>query len=420
MSKFHRYSFRNSLLIYLQKPDASMVAGYTSWQTKFKRQVKKGEKGIKIFSPAPYKKVTDVERKDEYGNAVIGSDGKPIKDKEEITVPAYKVATVFDVSQTEGEPIPSLGVDELTGDVENFQNFLDALEKVSPAPIAFENITGGAKGYFNPSETHIAVQENMSEIQTLKTLIHEISHAKLHNIPLDKSAMLPPEERKDSHTKETEAESIAYTVCQHYGIDTSDYSFGYVAGWSSNKDMPELTTSLTTIQKTAAEIINGIDAHFAELAKEQESDLLNEFTELPADAAKEAEDIFNSAEPSEKSENKVAETVTAPKVKYYPINETAAKRANDANSFRDYKAGSATAAYREYVNEAVEIAERQKKRVDPMYHDKIDALVDTYACKLAENMNKSYDIDGRVPSILIAGGSNFPTAKKRKTERGAG
>ncbi len=293
MSKLHRYSFRNSLLIFMQKPDASMVAGYTSWQRNFKRQVRKGEHGIKIFAPAPYKATKEVERIDKATNQrVIGRDGKPVTDTVEYTVPAFKITTVFDVSQTDGEPIPSLGVNELTGSVEKYADFYSALEKISPVPIGFENIESGAKGYYSNSEKRIAVKEGMSEVQTLKTLIHEITHAKLHAVEDINNAK--PEEQIDRNTKEVEAESIAYTVCQRYDIDTSDYTFGYVAGWSSDKELPELKASLATIQKTADEIITGIEEHFAELTKDKTvtKEYDHGFTELSEEEAEEGTKIF--------------------------------------------------------------------------------------------------------------------------------
>lgn len=296
MSKLHRYSFRNSLLIFMQKPDASMVAGYTSWQKNFKRQVRRGEHGIKIFAPAPYKATKEVERIDKTtNNPIIGRDGKPVTDTVEYTVPAFKITTVFDVSQTDGEPIPSLGVDELTGSVDRYTDFRTALEKISPVPIGFENIESEAKGYYSNSEKRIAVQEGMSEVQTLKTLIHEIAHAKLHAV--EDITNIKPEEQIDRNTKEVEAESIAYTVCQRYGIDTSDYTFGYVAGWSSDKELPELKSSLATIQKTADEIITGIEEHFADLAKDKT--VMHEkethdhgFTELSEEETAEGVKIF--------------------------------------------------------------------------------------------------------------------------------
>lgn len=275
MSKFHNYSFRNTLLILMQKPDASMVAGYGAWQKNFKRQVRRGEKGISIIAPSPYKTKKEMPMLDKNTNKpVYGADGKPLMQEVDVTIPMYKVTTVFDISQTDGEPLPQLGVDKLQGSVDNYKNFYAALEKISPVPIGFENIESGANGYFHREEKRIAIQENMSELQTMKTLIHEIAHAKLHDISPDEIKDLPPEERKDRRTKEVEADSIAFTVCMNYGLDTSDYTFGYVASWSSTKELPELNASLSVIQKTANEIISGIDEHLAKLEKAKE--VLNE------------------------------------------------------------------------------------------------------------------------------------------------
>ena len=247
-----------------------MIAGYGSWQRNFKRQVNRGEKGIKIISPSSYKAQKEVPLTDrQTGQPIFRPDGTPMTQLIDVTIPSYKVTNVFDVSQTSGEPLPTLGVEQLKGDVDNYTKFMAALEMVSPVPIGFEKIEGSANGYFNPTEQRIAVREGMSELQTVKTLIHEIAHAKLHNTTPDEFSKLPPEEQKDRHTKEVEAESTAYTVCQHYGIDTSDYSFGYVAGWSSDKDAPELNASLKTIQKTAHEIIGSIDERLAELEQQQ-------------------------------------------------------------------------------------------------------------------------------------------------------
>ena len=269
MSKFHNYSFNNTLLIAMQKPDASLVAGFSSWKNNFGRNVMKGEKGIKIIAPSPFTVKQEVEKTDpQTGKPVIGKDGKPVTEEKEIKVPAYKVVSVFDVSQTEGRELPDIAVDELTGDVDRFKDFFAALEQVSPVPVGFEKIEGGAHGYYHLEEKRIAIDEGMSDLQTLKTAIHEIAHAKLHDIDLN----APKEEQKprvDRRTREVEAESVAYTVCQHYGLDTSDYSFGYVAGWSSGKELAELRGSLETIRNTAAEMINAIDGHFAELQKSQ-------------------------------------------------------------------------------------------------------------------------------------------------------
>ena len=400
MSKFHHYSFNNTMLIALQKPDASLIAGFSAWKNSHGRTVKKGEKGIRIIAPAPFKVKQEMEKLDPKTNMpLVGADGNAITEEKEITIPAYKVVSVFDVSQTEGKELPSIGVDELTGDVSQYEDFFTALKKASPVPIALEHIEGNAHGYYHLAEKRIAIDDNMSELQTLKTAIHEIAHAKLHDIDLN-----APKEEKENHpnqrTREVEAESIAYTVCQHYGLDTSDYSFGYVAGWSSGKELSELKGSLETIRLAASELIDSIDEHFKELQRTKE----NELTE------KEAEPSLQEEKQEEASQERDAGT----QVRYYPINEASAKRAKEMNSFAGYTPGSATLEYKSLVDQAAEIAENQKKRVDPSFHNKIDALLDTYSKKLAANMNNGFAIDARVPSVLIAGGSNFPTRKKEK------
>ena len=272
MSKFHNYSFRNTVLIAMQKPDASLVAGFSAWKNNFGRNVMKGQKGIKIIAPSPFKIRQEVEKIDPHTQKpIIGKDGKPVTEEKEIKIPAYKVVSVFDVSQTEGKELPDIAVDELTGDVDRYKDFFAALEKTSPVPIAFENIEGGSHGYYHLEDKRIAINEGMSELQTLKTAIHEIAHAKLHDIDLN----APEDEQKprvDRRTREVEAESVAYTVCQHYGLDTSDYSFGYVAGWSSGRELSELKSSLETIRSAAAEIINSIDENLAELQKAQDKE----------------------------------------------------------------------------------------------------------------------------------------------------
>ena len=270
MSKFHNYSFNNTLLIAMQKPDASLVAGYNKWKDEFERHVKRGERAIKILAPAPYKVRRQVEKLDASGRPIPGPDGKPLTEEQEVTVPAFKVVSVFDVSQTEGREIPDIAVDELTGSVERYQDFFAALERTSPVPIAFEDIESGAHGYYHLEEKRIAIDEGMSELQTLKTAIHEIAHATLHAI--DKDAA--PEEladRPDRRTREVQAESVAYAVCQHYGLDTSDYSFGYVAGWSSGKELSELKASLETIRATANDLITKINGHLAQLQQERQA-----------------------------------------------------------------------------------------------------------------------------------------------------
>ena len=271
MSKFHNYSFRNTVLIAMQKPDASLVAGFSAWKNNFERNVMKGQKGIKIIAPSPYKIKQEMQKIDPHTQKpIIGKDGKPVTEEKEVTIPAYKVVSVFDVSQTEGKELPDIAVDELTGDVDRYKDFFAALEKTSPVPIAFENIEGGSHGYYHLEDKRIAINEGMSELQTLKTAIHEIAHAKLHDVDLN----APPEQqnRVDRHTCEVEAESVAYTVCQHFGLDTSDYSFGYVAGWSSGKEMTELKASLETIQTTAKELITEIEGHFTELQQQRQAE----------------------------------------------------------------------------------------------------------------------------------------------------
>ena len=475
MSKFHHYSFNNTMLIALQKPDASLIAGFSAWKNSHGRTVKKGEKGIRIIAPAPFKVRQEIEKLDPKTNMpLVGADGKAVTEEKEITIPAYKVVSVFDVSQTEGKEIPSIGVNELTGDVSQYEDFFTALKKASPVPIALEHIDGSTHGYYHLAEKRIAIDDNMSELQTLKTAIHEIAHAKLHDIDLN-----APKEEKENHpnqrTREVEAESVAYTVCQHYGLDTSDYSFGYVAGWSSGKELSELKGSLETIRLAASELIDSIDGHFKELQRAKENELSEKetepalqeekqeaayllengnyfyiqtcetgydytlyqpnFTDLdggqldnPEISIEKARDeILKMHELSgqelkeipiddfEKMQEEASQEMDVNvQVKYYPINEAAAKRAKEMNSFSDYTPGSATLEYKSLVDQAAEIAKNQKKRVDPSFHEKIDALLDTYSKKLAANMNNGFAIDSRVPSVLIAGGSNFPTRKKEK------
>ena len=268
MSKFHSYSFNNTLLIAMQ--GGQLVAGYNKWRDDFHRNVKKGEKAIKILAPAPFKAKKEVQKLDAQGRPVMGKDGKPVTEVQEIQVPAFKIVSVFDVSQTEGEPLPSIGVEELNGSVERYGEFFKALEQTSPVPIGFEDIPGGSHGYYHLTEKRIAIQEGMSELQTLKTAIHEIAHSKLHAIDPEAPA-IEQGDRPDSRTREVQAESVAYAVCQHYGLDTSDYSFGYVAGWSSGKDLKELKASLETIRATAHELITTIDGHLAQLQKERQA-----------------------------------------------------------------------------------------------------------------------------------------------------
>lgn len=268
MSKFHNYSFNNTLLIAMQKPEATLVAGYQAWQKNFERHVNKGEKAIRILAPAPYKIKEERDKLDPVtGEMMFDENGMPQKEETEVTIPAFRAVSVFDVSQTDGKPIPELEVNELLSTVEGYEDFVQALMNISPVPIAFEDIPGDSKGYFSTAEKRIAVQENMSESQTLKTMVHEVAHSRLHDKEVNQSMDIPV---KDRNTKEVEAESVAFTVCQHFGIDTSDYSFGYIAGWSSGRNMKELKSSLDTIRKTASELITGIEGAMQELQLNRE------------------------------------------------------------------------------------------------------------------------------------------------------
>lgn len=271
MAKFPRYSVNNNILIMMQKPDAQMCQSFTGWK-EMGRFVKKGEKGIKILAPAPYTIQREQTKLDDRGNPMLDKDGEPIMESVEIKVNAFKVVSTFDVSQTEGKELPTLGVDELTGGVDGYGTFMEALKEVCPVPMTFENIEGGAKGFYSQTEKRIAIQEGMSEAQTVKTAIHEMAHQKLHAIENN-----GPKQTRGS--KEVEAESVAYTVCQHYGIDTSDYSFSYVAGWSEGKEMPELKASLDTIRRAASEMITAIDEKVEELVTQKTQEQIAEVPE---------------------------------------------------------------------------------------------------------------------------------------------
>ena len=279
-AKLPRYSVNNQILIMMQKPDATMCQSFTNWK-EVNRHVRKGEKGIRILAPAPYKMQKEQEKVDASGKTVLDKDGEPVKETVEVTINAFKPVSTFDVSQTEGEPIPTPGVDELTGSVEGYETLLAAIKDVVPVPISFEQIDSGAKGFYHLEENRIVVQEGMSEAQTVKTLLHEASHQALHS----KEAMDSAGEKKSKNQKETEAESVAYVVCQHYGIDTSDYSFPYVATWSADKEVPELKASLDTIRRTASELIVKIDEKVQTLTTVKEMDQFMEAhgEELPFD-----------------------------------------------------------------------------------------------------------------------------------------
>ena len=259
MSKFHSYSYNNTLLIMMQNPKATYVAGFNSWKNNFKRNVKKGEKGIRILAPAPVKKMVETKRYDK--------DGKQFIEQEEVTIPIFKPVTVFDISQTEGEPIPELMTDELTDNVKNYEDIKKALIHTSDIPIITKDIEGGAKGYFDPKAQTIYINEGMSESQTIKTMIHEIAHSLLH----DYTKQADKEEKKDRNTKEVEAESVAFCVSKHFGIDTDDYSFAYILGWSKDATLHEFKQSLETIQKCSNRLIGRLEANLIDISKEKKS-----------------------------------------------------------------------------------------------------------------------------------------------------
>lgn len=376
MSKFYSYSFNNTLLIAMQKPDATYVAGYTSWQRNFDRQVMKGEKGIKILAPAPYKTQEEREKIDPVTQKpVIGADGNAVTETVEVLRPAFKVVSVFDVSQTDGKELPDIIVDELKGTVENYEAFFDALKQESPVPISFEDIPGCAKGFFSPVESRIAIQEGMSEIQTVKTAIHEIAHAKLHAFKPDEKAA--PEDKKDRHTKEVEAESVAYTVCQRYGIETSDYSFGYIAGWSSGKETKELKSSLETIRKTAAEMIESIDSKLKVLLAEK----------------------AQSSEKEAEAPTKEAVTVEKPEV---PVYRETANYAYESGELESYRASLAA---NEKCRSAIETAISDNYAENRLDADAaVKSVLEQFSPErvryVLANTIQQKDFDGRIPQPL--------------------
>ncbi len=253
MSKFHGYSLNNTLLIALQNPQASLIAGFKSWERNFDRHVKRGEKGIKILAPSPYtKKVWQEKVNPDTGEIILDKNGNPVKEETEIKFTAFRIVSVFDVSQTEGKELPSMA-HNLNEKIKDYTLYVEALKQVAQVPIEFKDIEGETHGYYNRATERIAIKGGMSESQTVKTMIHEIAHSILHN------DNVPDAKEKDRQTKEVEAESVAYTVCKHFGIDSSDYSFGYIAGWSADKELNELKSSLETIRKTSSELITGIE-----------------------------------------------------------------------------------------------------------------------------------------------------------------
>lgn len=298
MSRFHRYSVNNTMLIYMQRPDATHVAGFNKWRDQFGRNVLKGEKGIRIIAPTPYKKKVEEIKTDPETNApVLDADGKAIIEEKEIRIPMFKVVSVFDVSQTSGKPLPQLAAD-LSGNVQQYEVFMEALRRASPVPMEIKPIARDTDGFFSIKAQSITIRAGMSEVQTVCAAVHEIAHAKLHDyehmteLADDGETILVPGE-KSRNTEEVEAESISYAVCQYYGIETGENSFGYIATWSKGKELKELRASLETINKTASELITDIDRHFAEIFKERGIDRENlAAAEQPSMEAPEAEKLY--------------------------------------------------------------------------------------------------------------------------------
>lgn len=270
MSRFHNYSLNNQALIHLQRPDATLVAGYNRWRDKFSRHVLRGEKGITIIAPTPYKKKIEQEKLDpDTKLPILDADGKVVTEEKEIEIPMFRPVKVFDYAQTDGKPLPervASPVANLTGSVENYEAFMEALRRSSPVPVEVKPLSADMDGYFSPKSQSITLREGMSEVQTVSAAVHEIAHAKLHNYALQQ-----PEERrhKSRNTEEVEAESISFMVCAYFGIETGANSFGYVATWSKNAELPEFRASLDTIGKTANGIITDVEKHFAEVCKER-------------------------------------------------------------------------------------------------------------------------------------------------------
>ena len=279
MAKFHNYSFNNTMLIAMQRPDATLVTSYKNWQS-MGRQVMKGEKGITIIAPAPYKKMKEKEVLDENQRPIMGTDGKPKTEQVEVIVPHFKAVTVFDIAQTSGEPIQTLAPELLTAAVQDFDSFMQAIQKISPVPIRFDEIDGNANGYYHNADKEIVIKKGLSESQTLKTAIHETAHAKLH----DKEIMESLGVEKDRLTKEVEAESVAYCVCSSFGLDTSDYSFPYIAGWSSSREMKEMKASMDVIRKTAGEMIDQLTEQLEIILEEKQKTELHEKYGILVDA----------------------------------------------------------------------------------------------------------------------------------------
>ena len=296
MSRFHRYSVNNTMLIYMQKPDATLVAGYNKWKNQFERHVKKGEHGITIIAPTPFKKKIEEQKLDPDTKApILDAEGKAVMEEREVEIPMFRPVKVFDVSQTDGKPLPELA-STLSGSVQNYEAFMEALRRSAPVPLSVEPMAANMDGYFSPDQQRIAIRAGMSEVQTVSAAVHEIAHSKLHNYAkaqeeAARAGDKEPPKKKDRNTEEVEAESISYAVCQYYGIQTGENSFGYIANWSQGKELPELRASLETINKAAGELIADIDRHYKVICKERGIDLAaqSEQTVPQQEAASEAE-----------------------------------------------------------------------------------------------------------------------------------
>ena len=323
MSKFHRYSVNNTMLIYMQKPEATLVAGFNKWKNQFARHVKKGEHGITIIAPTPYKKKIEEMKRDPDTHApILDADGKAVMEEKEIEIPMFRPVKVFDVSQTDGKPLPELA-SSLSGTVPHYEAFLEALRRSAPVPIEFEAMAANMDGYFSPDRQRIAIRKGMSEVQTVSAAVHEVAHSKLHDpkkyeaeptwkivmvseggikhdyrldfateaeaeqaaaedgwryvdenqfewrLEVEEDHSAVKQTARNRNTEEVEAESISYAVCQYFGIQTGENSFGYIATWSKDKDLKELKASLETINKTSCELINDIERNYKEICKER-------------------------------------------------------------------------------------------------------------------------------------------------------
>lgn len=390
MSKFHNYSFRNSLLILINRPDASHVAGYSAWQTKFKRHVNKGEKGIPIVGYTPRKVTVEQNKTDSAGNTVYKADGTPEKEKVTKQLPAFKIVYVYDVAQTDGEPLPQL-VNELSDRVNGFDDLLTVLKEVAPLPVEFIEIGGDTKGFYEPDK-RLAIKDGMSQAQTIKTLIHEITHSSLHTPEMLKAAA---EQQPDRRTKEVQAESVAFVVCNHYGIDTSDYSFPYLASWSSGKELKELQSSLEVIQQQANELISSIDTRLEELQKERDVSI-----ELPApdkaisDYLQEEDSYFHADTLAEKYDTLIGNDEKARM--YYPFHiEDQAERLKAIQGYIEkYDANRLNEAVRDKISRDTP----EEAAINQAEFDKVQSGCDIYE---NNSLKEQFELSGGSPLVFV-------------------